>query len=842
MKKLIALFIVLFFNSLYCVAQSNAWNPIGANDFNQATCSTTDRAKSDFALSPNGTPYIVFEDWANFQRLSVRRYNGTNWEYVGSPAISSGYISHPKIAFDNTGTPHIAFIDANNSSKIAVLKFNGTTWINVGAVGFTPANVSGCAMTVDASNNVYVGYYELMQSKMFVHKFDGTSWSVVGAGFGSAVTAQAKDIKVDATGKIYLLFGTYVGFYNGTAWAILPKPTNSLYITMALDNLGQPYVAFDSTTAATSTSRVRCMFYNGTSWVGSAGGTVATKTLSSFAYEFTRIHFGQDNKLYVAFGEANGGNYVPRLYLNNGSSWTAVGTFSTYPFKIVNNYAYLGVDNTGKINHGYTMKDYNFGALIYTYSSTIWNLLGNKDATDGQRGRSFSMDIAANGHPYIAEIINDAAFGRIAVRKYNGVKWDSVGVSNFNFSPSINFSSNAYAPKIKIGSTGTPYVGYTYGSSGSYNATAKKFNGTAWVNLIPTATPVIPCGNSNIDIDFLPNDTVLLMTSNVNAAPTVYKFNGTNWVALGGTINLPGNTSTVSNDLTVDPFGVPYIAYVRSASVSTPSLTGLRVEKYVNGAWQSVGSGTLATGLVTDVTLKFDASGVPYVAFQCDNNLPSGRKANVMKFNGTNWISVGNANFTSSTADMLKMDLDNSGNPFVVFQVNTSVTTSLSATKLTAMQYNGSAWITIGGPSHSAANVAETALIKNPLNGNITEAYMNLNSFLPSPNGALAGLIWLKEWGATTSSINEQSLITHNAFELKVHPNPSTNELYLTSELLSEDLSHVAIFDLNGRLLLSEPVSLQNNLLNTSSLSPGVYVILLNDKNERRAIQKFVKH
>lgn len=843
MKKVITYCIIILMINFNSNAQSNIWNPIGVNDFNQASCSTTDRPKSDFALSPTGTQYLVFEDWANYQRLSVRRYNGTNWEYVGNPAISTGYIYHPKIAFDNSGTPHIAFIDANNSGKISVMKFNGTNWVVVGTNNFTPNNVGGCVMTIDASNNIYVGYYDLVQTKMFVQKYDGISWSIVNAGFGSAVTANPVDISIDATGKIYLLFGTNIGFYNGTVWSLLPKATNSNYITMSMDNSGQPIIAFDSTTSASSTSRVRCLQYNGSSWVGLAGGTVATKTLSSFAYHFTRVHFGKDNKTYVACGEVNGSTYVPKLYVSNGTSWTAVGTFSTYPYKTSTHYAYLGVDNTGKINYGLSQKEYNYGAVIHTYNNSTWSLLGHKDATGGQRVHSFSMDIASNGTPYIVGVSNDASSGRLAVKKYDGVKWDSVGTTYFNFSSALPNSGNAYYPKIKIGSSGTPYVSYTYGLpiSANFTAIVKKFNGTTWTNLTATNTPVINNVSQRTDLETLANDTLLLLSINNTYNITVSKFNGSNWAALSGTVHPYTNVSTSYHDLAVDPQGIPYIAFVSQNAVGNNTIVGLHVKKHVNGNWQSVGSGTIASGAPSDVTLKFNSSGVPFVAFQCDNNLPGGRKANVMKYNGTNWVSVGNANFSPSTADMLKMELDNNGNPYVIFQTNTAIPNIPHADKLTSMQFNGTIWVNIAGNSHSAANVSETALVKNPFNGYITEAYMNLNSLLPAPNGAMAGLIWVKEWSATTFSVGENLLMPNKTSELSVFPNPAQDVLYLSSNLLSEKAGTATVYNLSGQALMTENISISNNVLSATSLKPGIYIVKLSNTKGESAIQKFVK-
>jgi hypothetical protein len=841
MKKILLFVLGIICFSKTTQSQTPTWNAIGTSDFDQATCSSATRAQSDLVLSPNGTPYIAFEDWANYQRLSIRKYNGTTWEYVGSPALSVGFIYNPRLAFDNTGTPHVVYSDANNALKLTVIKFNGTNWVTVGVAGFSTSNAGGAAITIDANNNIYVGYYDSNLSKMAVHKYNGTSWATVGTTTTQALGGNAKDIGVDANGIIYLLYGKVIAKYDGTNWTNLPHVnTASSYLTMTMDNTGKPYVAFDTMTP-TLTSMVRCLFYNGTNWVNSASGTVISKPSSNFAFSYTRVHFGKDNKPYVGFGETVNGAYVPRLYVNNGPAWTSVPTSTVYPMKVLTNYPYVAVDNASKAYFGTSQASYNSGALIYTYSSNTWSLLGVKDATDGQRGRQLSMDIAPNGTPYIAEIIADNAVGSLAVRKFNGVKWDSVGITNFQYAFNINFSNSASSPKIKISSNGTPYIGYTYGFT-SFTADVRKFNGTAWVKLTNTVSPIATGVSSKIDLDFLPNDTLIAMVLSPNLEPSVYKFNGTTWAALSGTINLPINTSTGSQDLAVSPTGIPYIAYVR-AGASTSTLTGLHVKKYIGGTWQTVGTGTVAVGAATDVTLKFDASGTPFVAFQCDNGLPSGRKANVMKYNGTNWVSVGNPNFSPSTADLLKMELDNTGNPTVIFQIdgNTSIN-GLNASKVTAMKFNGTAWASVGGVSHSASNVTELELVKNPSTGVITEAYMSLVPTPAGPSQLLAGLIWVKELGVGATGINENSIANNKQWQVKVYPNPSHSSINIESEVLANGETSIQLVNTLGQVVLSEKTNASAANLSIEHLQEGIYILSLQNNKGQKATYKLIKN
>lgn len=821
MKKLLLNISLLLGTTMF--AQTPSWNAVGPSDFNQATCGPTERANSDMSLSPSGTPYIAFIDYANEKRLSVRRYNGTTWEYVGSPGISTGNFYNPRIAFDNSGTPYVVFTDANISSKLTTLKFNGSTWITVGSVGFTNSNCTQSAITIDASNNIYVGYYDTNLSKMSCQKFDGTSWSYLGGAGFSATGANNTNIEVDATGSVYFKYGTTIAKYNSSAWSYLPKVnSNCFFMSMSMDNTGQPYVAFDSTTS-TSTSLVRCLFFNGSNWVNSASGTVISKPASSSAFSFTKMHFGKDNKPYVGFGEAVAGGYAPRLYVNNGPGWTAVPTATVYPFKTINNYPYLAVNNTGIVYFGSTEMNFNFVACIYKYVGGIWSLVGNKDITKGKLGKSFSFDIAPNGSAYTAQTYSNlysSTGGKIAVYKYNGSVWDTVGATNFS-NIGATFSQLCYKPVIKVSSSNVPYVSYTYGYTNN-TATVKKFNGTSWVTLSVTSPTVASGVSSTTDIDFLNNDTVIVMTLNANNSPSVSKFNGTNWVNMGGVINTSASISTAYQDLAVDPSGIPYIAYVQTNSTAT--LQGLYVKKYMAGTWQTVGTSTVAAGIPSFVTLVFDATGTPFVAYAADNSA-FGRKANVKKFDGTNWVSVGLPNFTPSTADMLKMALDNSGNPNIIYQVDPSVPNFPHGNKLRSMQFNGTAWVNNTGLSHTASNVNEVALLKNPLTGTITESYMSLNEASPSPNNEVDGMIWVKELGASSSVGIEDITLNPSNQNFILYPNPNNGSF--TIELNNEKESVIEIINLLGQTVYMQKIGSSKTTITTSDLKAGVYFVTL---------------
>ena len=64
-------------------------------------------------------------------------------------------------------------------------------------------------------------------------------------------------------------------------------------------------------------------------------------------------------------------------------------------------------------------------------------------------------------------------------------------------------------------------------------------------------------------------------------------------------------------------------------------------------------------------SLAFSPSGQPYVAYEDYGKFIM--KATVMKFDGTNWVNVGNAGFSAGEADYISLAFSPSGQPYVAY-------------------------------------------------------------------------------------------------------------------------------------------------------------------------------
>lgn len=138
---LLAVIITVFsfcFNVEKTKAEANVWENVGTAGF-----SSTSIDYISSAFNPETDElYVAYVDSPT--TLSVKRFNGTSWVNVGSGfasyGVSGGPQDHISLAFNpSTNEPYVAFRDFANSNKATVKRFNGTSWVDVGTPGFSGA-------------------------------------------------------------------------------------------------------------------------------------------------------------------------------------------------------------------------------------------------------------------------------------------------------------------------------------------------------------------------------------------------------------------------------------------------------------------------------------------------------------------------------------------------------------------------------------------------------------------------------------------------------------------------------------------------------------------------------
>jgi len=298
------------------------WVYVGTQGF------SADRANNtSLAYAPDGTPYVLFTDWANSMKATVMKYDGASWVNVGTPGFTTG-TAGGKIAFGPDGLPYVAYQDGGNSKKATVMKYNGSAWVTVGTAGFSAGEVQYVSLDIATDGTLYVAYKDVLNSyKATVMKYNGSAWVGVGIAGFSAGQAYYTSLALGADGNPYVAYQdasssnkATVMKYDGSAWAAVGTAgftgSTADYTSLAIASDGTPYIAYEDFANGTKAS---VMKFDGANWdyVGSPGFSTGYINANSLV-------FAPDGSLYFAFKD-NGTNNKARVMKFNGTDWEDVG-------------------------------------------------------------------------------------------------------------------------------------------------------------------------------------------------------------------------------------------------------------------------------------------------------------------------------------------------------------------------------------------------------------------------------------------------------------------------------------------------------------------------------------
>ncbi len=104
----------------------------------------------------NGTPYVAYKDTGIVALANVMKFNGVYWEEVGNGlanplgfgnGFSDGTALYTKIAFDGN-VPYVAYADAAWNFSTVVKYFDGTNWQYLGTPGFSGSEAADISFTI----------------------------------------------------------------------------------------------------------------------------------------------------------------------------------------------------------------------------------------------------------------------------------------------------------------------------------------------------------------------------------------------------------------------------------------------------------------------------------------------------------------------------------------------------------------------------------------------------------------------------------------------------------------------------------------------------------------------
>lgn len=100
--------------------------------------------------------YVAYSDSLNSDKLSLLKYDGSYWNYVGAAGFSGGAVTSISMVVEN-GIPYLAFDDAGNASKATVMMYDSSTWSTFGAAGISAGAAEDISLRVD-NGTFYTSY------------------------------------------------------------------------------------------------------------------------------------------------------------------------------------------------------------------------------------------------------------------------------------------------------------------------------------------------------------------------------------------------------------------------------------------------------------------------------------------------------------------------------------------------------------------------------------------------------------------------------------------------------------------------------------------------------------
>jgi len=291
-------------------------------------------------FSPDGVPYVGYEDDANGQRTTVKKLNGSAWETVGNAGFSAGYSDYTSLAFSPDGVPYVAYSDGGNGEAATVMKFNNTAWVNVGNPGFSAGTAYNTSLAFSPAGVPYVAYSYYGNGyggRATVMKFTGTIWETVGnAGFSSEY-ANYTSLAIGPDGVPYVAYmdggngeRATVKKSDGADWVTVGNAGFSAgyagYTSLAIGPDGVPYVAYLD---GGNNNKATVMAYNNIT-TGALSGSFCPGTSVQVTYSAMGYYSSSNNTFTAQLSDASG-NFANAATIGTRSSASSGTINATIP-------------------------------------------------------------------------------------------------------------------------------------------------------------------------------------------------------------------------------------------------------------------------------------------------------------------------------------------------------------------------------------------------------------------------------------------------------------------------------------------------------------------------------
>jgi hypothetical protein len=177
------------------------WETVGAAGFSAGLA-------HDLSLALDGdTPFVAYQDWANGNKTTVMKFDGTEWVNVGAAGFSAGGATYQSLALDDAGTPFVVYEDGTNGGKTTLMKYSSVVSDTTAPVLESFTLLNPATSPTDADSLVFRATFS-----EDVQNVDTADFAVNGT-----TTATVTDVSVvDASSYAVTVSGGDLAGFNGT--------------------------------------------------------------------------------------------------------------------------------------------------------------------------------------------------------------------------------------------------------------------------------------------------------------------------------------------------------------------------------------------------------------------------------------------------------------------------------------------------------------------------------------------------------------------------------------------------------------------------------------------------
>jgi hypothetical protein len=393
--------------------------------------------------------------------------------------------------------------------------------------------------------------------------------------------------------------------------------------------------------------------------------------------------------------------------------------------------------------------------------------------------------------------------------------WQFLGTNPLD----VNASEYAGESRVAVDIRGNPVVSWVETAGTSINIYVKRWTGSNWVQLggALNVSAFEEGRQPSLAIDTSGNP-VVSWTETVGSSYNIYvkRWNGTSWLQLGGELNIDAGRQAFNPSLALDSSGNPVVSWQERDGISY----SIYVKRWNGTIWMPVGTTSLDIDFFKDAqlpSLAIDSSGNPVVSWFEDDGISY--NIYVKRWNGSSWVQLGtildvNSNqdaYAPSLAVVDSSGVASSGNPVVSWVENGDIYVK---------RWSGTSWVQLG----SSLNVtsAENPKLAVDLSGNPVVSWNDHTSSFDTPNNLYVkkwdGFSWVQVGGSLKVDPNQHVLDTSLAVTFSGNLVVNWNEITRNSGGFYESNVYVKRYSTNVWLNLGDALdaTLSDTVYNSS--------------------------